>query len=182
MKKKKLLLCIPVLALMCLSSCSSSRSFIPQASNMVKSVSLEELNLTGKDYTILDRVEATARINVEITKSTYTVSDPDGAFKLSFEKNKKTGEMELSSFSGVVRAGYLLSRDNGRINLDSPDEIAHRMATYRLINLVREQGADGIIEPVVSTNIEQTKSSFGTTSVTFLTTVSGKPIRLKTTK
>lgn len=170
-----------VFALMVLSSCSSTRLFVPQATNMAKAVSFEELNLTGKDYEIIDRIEASARIEVTMTNSSCTIKDTEGSFSLNFTKDKN-GEMILKSFEGVVRAGYLLSREQGYSDINSPNEIAFRMAMYRIINLVREQGGDGIIEPVISTNVEKSSSLFGKTTCTLLTTVSGKVVRLKNTK
>ena len=168
---------------MAFSSCSSSRVLIPQATNMVKAVSFDELNLTGKDYEILDRVEASSRIIVELTKDSYTVKDPDGTFEFEFKKDKKTGAFTLEDFDGVVRAGYLLSRDRSENDVMAyPDQIAHRIAIYRIVNLVKEQGGDGIIEPVISTAVEGTESRFGHTTITYLTTVSGKVVRLKTSK
>ena len=176
--------CLTISVMMVFSSCGSSRrSLIPQAVNMVKAVSFEELNLTGKDYVILDRIESTARIEVTISSNVFIVKDPDGTFLLSFVKDKNTNDWVLQKFEGVVHAGYLLGRDNSTsMRFDSPDEVAHRIATYRIINLVKEQGGDGIIEPVITTNMEGEKSRFGTTTVTYVTTVSGKVVRLKTTK
>lgn len=155
---------------------------MPQAVSMVKAVSFDELNLTTKDYEILDRVEASARIVSTITSTSYTVKDPEGSFELFFVKDQTTGDYNLMNFDGVVRAGWLLSRDKGNINLNSPEDIAQRMAYYRIINLVKEQGGDGIIEPVISTNVEQTEAHRNRVTVTYLTTVSGKVVRLKTSK
>ncbi len=50
------------------------------------------------------------------------------------------------------------------------------MALYRLVNLAREYGADAVIEPTISTNVEQT----GTRSITYKSTVTAKIIKLKT--
>lgn len=172
-----------MIAVMVISSCSSSRSLIPQAKNMVNTVYFDELNLTSKDYEILDRIEASSRIVVEMDNKSFNITDPDGTFKMAFVLDKKTGKMVLSNMEGVVRAGYLSTREMGTLNLDSPDEIAHRMAIYRLVNLVKEQGGDGILEPVISTNVEGVEQGglfSSKITVTYFTTVSGKVIRVKT--
>ena len=150
---------------------------------MINTVYLDELNLTGKDYEITDRVESSATIIVEMDKTSYIVKDPEGNFELKFSLNKKTGQMELGNFTGVLRAGYLSTRDLNSLNLDSPDEVVRRMAIYRLVNLVKQQGGDGIVEPLIATNIEGVEQGglfSSKVTVTFLTTVSGKVIKLKT--
>ena len=162
-------------------SCGVSRPFMPLAVSTVKSVSFEELNLTSKDYEILNRVEAQASIVVKFDEDTYTISDPDGNFKLEWEKDK-TGTFHLEDYDGVLRAGYLANDYGNTGDLRSnPEEIVRRLAIYRLINLVREQGGDGIIEPVISTNVEDSSDRKNNT-ITLQATVSGKIIRLKSGK
>lgn len=183
MRKRLFIGFMSLVAIITLSSCGSSRLLIPQATNMVKAVSFEELNLTGKDYEILNRVESTSRIIVELTSDSYTVKDPDGAFEFEFKKDKKTGNFILEDFDGVVRAGYLLSRDRSEGDvLAYPDQMAHRIAIYRIVNLVKEQGGDGIIEPVISTTVEGCEKRLGRTTITYMTSVSGKVVRLKGSK
>ena len=165
-----------------LSSCEGTQKmFLPQTSSMVKAVSFKELNLTGKDYEILNRIEATATLNVAITSSSMIVDDPDGLFHLEYFTDPKTGIMSLKKFSGIVRTGYLtreLNTDDG----NTPEALVRKMAVFRLINLVREQGGDGIIEPVVSTDFEDVSEGGlikSKTKLTFRATVSGKVVRLK---
>lgn len=180
MTKKISLVCLAASALLVLTSCGSSRYIIPQAASSVKAVSFEELNLTSKDYEVLDRIEISTRLEVSINSDSYTIKDPDGAFLVEFEKNKN-GAWELENVEGVVRSGYW-SSDVDFSGPSTPSEYAYRMAVYRIINLVKELGGDGIVEPVVSTSVEDNKSSWRETSYTLLTTVSGKVIRLKTSK
>ncbi len=47
---------------------------------------------------------------------------------------------------------------------------------YRLINVAKTNGADGIIEPIVSTNVEQS----GKDDILYKTTVEAKIIKLHT--
>lgn len=175
---------LPVLVILFFSSCVAvKKSYLPQVSNMVKAVTFEELNLTGKDYEILDRVEATARVNVTITSSTYIVDDPDGLFHLEYIKDA-TGKLVLNDFDGIVRVGYL-TREYSSDSQSYPEDIARKMAIYRLINLVRQQGGDGVIEPVISTDFEgMTQEGWNNsiTKLTYVATVSGKVVRLKSSK
>lgn len=179
--KKVTLITITLAGLMFATACSSSRSLMPTAVNTVKSTSFNELNLTSNDYDILDRIEAQSTIFAKIDNNSYTVYDEENTFRLLFSKNKD--EVTLEKYEGVMRAGYL-SRDYAAINLKQPqpEEIARRVAIYRLINLVQEQGGDGIIEPVIATNVEETKSSWNSTTIAYRTTVSGKIVKLKTSK
>ena len=84
----------------------------------------------------------------------------------------------------MIRGGFLSGFS--KIDLTDPEDIARRIALYRLINLVREQGGDYVIEPVYSINAEgeSINKAFGNKkiTITYMTTVSGKAIRLKTTK
>lgn len=178
---KKLLLIATIFALAFLTSCSSSRSLIPTAVNTVKSVALDELNLTSNDYEVLDRIEAQASVVVTITANSFVIEDPEGTFQLNYVKQKKGKTLTLASYNGVVRAGYL-ARDYGTIDLGNPDDVVRRIAIYRLINLCKEQDGDGIIEPIISTNVEESKSGWSTTVVTFRCTVSGRVVKLKTAK
>lgn len=177
MKKTFLLVCVAIYAIIALTSCSTSRIFIPQAKNTVKSVSLDELNLTTKDYDILDRIEATACIILEVHPTSYKIYEKNGLFNLSYKIDIKKGTLTLLKSTGVLRTGYL-SRNYGNIDPTDAGEIVRSLAIYRLINQSKELGADGIIEPVISTNVEET----GRNQYTFETTVSGKAIRLKTSK
>lgn len=180
--KKITLITITLAGLMVAAACSSSRSLMPTAVNTVKSTSFNELNLTSNDYDILDRIEAQSTIFAKIDNNSYTVYDEENTFRLFFKK-KNQNEVTLVKYEGVMRAGYL-SRDYATINIKQPqpEEIARRIAIYRLINLVQEQGGDGIIEPVIATNVEETKSSWNSTTIAYRTTVSGKIVKLKTSK
>ena len=170
-----------------LSSCGGlKQKYMPQSSNMIHTVSFEDMKLTSNDYDVLQRVEATSRITLTIDGADVTIQDPDGTFKLEYE-NKVTGtgiNLVLKDFEGVIRGGFLSGFT--KIDLQDPEDIARRIALYRLINLVREQGGDYVIEPIYSINAEgdYQKKALGNmkSTITYMTTVSGKAIRLKTTK
>ena len=164
-----------------MSSCRSVA--VPKAVNTVHPVGWEELNLTRKDYIILNTTTAEATVTYHKTSKRITISDVNKEFVAIFKKvkfrnafGKKSDGWYLYDVDGIVRIGFLNNDYND-------DEIALRcdaswfsrkMATYRIINAAKVAGADGIIEPIVSTNIEQVGRN-----IVFKTTVSGKLIKLK---
>ena len=59
--------------------------------------------------------------------------------------------------------------------MKDPEYVVRNLAIYRLINASKVRGADGIIEPVISTNVEQRGND-----IVFKTTATAKLIKLKT--
>lgn len=161
-------------------SCSSSR-IVPKAINTVNSVRFDELNLERKDYTIINTLTADATIKYRERGSSIIIEEINSEFMLRFDEPKKSlfgskqEGMILGDFEGVVRLGCLNNDYAGmRIDYGSPEDLGRRLAIYRLINLAKEQGADGVIEPLVSTNVEQVGKE-----IIFVTTVSAKCVKLK---
>ena len=179
-KKFSYLLVIAVVAI-AMSSCRSV--VIPKAVNTVHPVGWEELNLERKDYIILNTTTAEASVNYHKTKKRIKISDPNNEFSAIFKRammrnafGKKSESWYLHDVDGIVRIGFLYNDyddDDIMIRCD-PSWFSRKMATYRLINAAKVAGADGIIEPIISTNIEQVGRN-----VVFKTTVSGKLIKLK---
>lgn len=170
---KKLFIIIAV-AIVATSCASNSALVIPKAVNTVNSVRLNELNLEREDYEILNTATATATI-------TYTESYGGANRKIVGENNEfmllySSGKKGLSvKFSGILKFGYLANDYEIQGDVLHPEEVARRVAIYRIINQVYQYGADGVVEPVISTNVEQVGKS-----IVFQTTVSAKLIKLKT--
>ena len=180
MKKKQLI----VFALVCAfvstmtTSCISLQTTVPpKAINTVNPVSLDELNLKREDYQILQTITAESNVILNYKSSTdIEIKDEAGEFKVKCQIIN--GTIFFKEQEGVMKLGYL-SRDYTSSSTPlHPEEIVRRTAIYRLINTAQENGADGVIEPTISTNIEQV----GKNSVMYKTTVSGKIIKLKTDK
>ena len=57
-----------------------------------------------------------------------------------------------------------------------PHWIVRRLAIYRLINAAKVAGADGVIEPIISTNVAQGRRS---RDIVYKTTVSAKLVKIK---
>lgn len=165
-----------LILLLTLYSCGGTKQLqIPKAINTVNSVSLQELNLEhGKDYKILNTVSAEAVIMYHVSGNKTVVSEQNGEFTLTFiEKKKGT----IVKCDGVARFGFL-SRDHTSARLsDSPEHVARNLAIYRLINAVKISNADGIIEPLVSSNVE-TQGRY----LIIKTTATGKLVKLNSDK
>lgn len=176
---KKVLLCLlAVITVAIMASCSSVH-VIPKAKSTVNAITLKELNLTNSDYTMLNTISESAFISVTYyANEQIEVRDAEGTFSYTLAKNK-TGYTPVKQ-EGVIRAGFL-SNDYGAVDMNSPEDMARCLAVYRLINRSQELGADGLVEPVISTNIEGTSGSMGKMTVSYKTTVSAKPIKLKVT-
>lgn len=177
MKKKSFtkFLMIALIASLFLTSCSMFKPrVIPRAVNTVNTVMLEELNLTKNDYQILKTVTAEAIIKCEFGATNVTINEENDEFKLTYKV--QNGVWQYDKHKGIMRLGYL-SRDYSSYDgILYPEDIARRTAIYRLINSVQELGADGIIEPTISTNIEQINNH----DVIYKTIVTGKIVKLIT--
>lgn len=159
---------------MTLSSCFGKKALVlPMAVNTVNTVGLSELNLERKDYEVLDRITAEATITYKEIFGGVKIIDDNGECEVTYKKTK-TG-LTMTKFKGFFKVGYL-HNDHANASISNPEDFARKLAIYRLINISNEMGADGIVEPVVSTNVVQEDKN----TVIFKTTVSGKAIRLKT--
>ena len=158
-----------------LASCASTRDLvIPKAVNTINSVSLNELNLERDDYKILNTVVATAEIAyTESRAGEYVIRGENNEFMLQYVYNKKTGWS--CRYSGIVKLGYLDNDYDINTGIIHPEDVARRLAIYRLINLVSMEGGDGVIEPVISTNIAQQGNN-----IIYKNTVKAKVVKLNT--
>lgn len=179
---KKILLCLMVVTLAVMTSCRSVK-VVPQAKSTVKAVSLNELRLTNQDYSVLNTISAEATIHVTyFSDNSIEVRDAENTFSYKLKPMGKKGEggFMLDNTDGVIRVGFLSNTSNG-VDLTVPEDVSIAVSLYRIIGMSQEMGADGLIEPVISTNIEGTSGSFGKMNVIYRTTVSAKPVKLKVT-
>ena len=172
-KMKKILLFAIVLSF---ASCATNNVIVPKAVNTVDAVSLKELNLTKGDYQILNTVTADATITYIETHygQVQKIIGENNEFTLTYTTTKHG---RTCYHTGIVKLGYL-SNDydlNASVFELTPESVARRLAIYRLINQVMQYGADGAIEPVISTNVEQRGKN-----VIFRTSVRAKLVKLNT--
>ncbi len=155
-----------------------NNNFTPRAVNTLNSVTLDELHLQRKDYEILNTITADATVIYEGNSQSMTIKEEKGEFSIVLTWNQNTGKWDKTDFDGIARLGYL-SNDYDNLNISyNPEDMARNIAIYRLINISKSMGADGVIAPVISTNAEKT----GRYQITFKTTVEAKAIKLKTDK
>ena len=164
-------------AVLLLASCSKN-TLMPRAVNTVNSITLKELNLDREDYEVLNTATTEGSV---IYSSNYRgkkiwITEANNEFQLVYTKTKLGWEHK---HSGIMKLGYL-SNDYQITDKDyaEPEDIARRLAIYRMVNLVNEYGADGVLEPVISTNVEEGPSG----SYIFKTTVRAKLVKIKTNK
>lgn len=184
MCKNKLFLAALFMASMCMmTSCGGPKKLvqriIPKAVSTINSVGLSELNLKhGTDYTIMNTVSADATIlyTEQRKGQQVTITEENNEFKLVYTYDSEQENWYLTDFEGIARFGFL-SNDEGRTSLRevNPESVARNYAIYKIINASKVRGADGVIEPVISTNVEQKGKT-----IAFKTTVSAKLIKLKT--
>lgn len=182
---KKSFIYLVILASVFFTSCSPL-AIVPTAVNTVNSVRLSELNLEREDYKILNTITAEASVVYSRFGKTVTIEDENGDFSITFKRIFSISRegiisfWQCKSFKGVARYGFL-ANDYGTINsyledID-PEDIARHIAIYRLINACKVAGGDGVIEPVVSTNVGQQRRD-----IVFKTTVTAKVIKINVDK
>lgn len=175
--KKTTFLTVTALCVLLLSACGSLQpvtSVIPEAVNTIHATSFDELNLDRNDYTILNTISAEATVYYKESRSEIEIEEANQEFEIKHSLN--AGQVLKSSYSGIMRIGYLANdyRNQKPVQLTSPSDIARGFATYRLINMAQQEGADGIVEPTISTNIEQQGKT-----IVYRTIISAKIIKLK---
>ena len=163
----------------CVAQKVKKSTMMPQAINTINSVYLDELNLKhGTDYTIINTATAEATVIFIIKRKgkEITIREENNEFELIYQYDKDDKDFQLIDYEGIARFGFL-SNDYGYTFIDyaSPEYIVRNLAIYRLINAAKVRGADGVIEPVISTNVEQRGKD-----IVFKTTASAKLIKLST--
>lgn len=150
---------------------------MPIAINTVNSVGLEELNLKhGADYTIMNTVSADATVLYIMQQKgkQIKISEGNGEFEIVWTRDEATGRMCRTDFKGIARFGFLNNTYGGVSTKEiSPEFIATSLAKYRLISLAKARGADGVIEPIISTNVEDNNGI-----IVLKTTVTAKLMKL----
>ncbi|MCH5328257.1 MAG: hypothetical protein J1E02_04490 [Coprobacter sp.] len=187
---KKCLFIISVSILLFTSCKTQKPTIIPKALNTISVANYDNLRLDRDDYQVLNTVTTEATIAyTEVTNRkgvviSTRIAEVNGAFSINLTPKDmfllrgaslRTTTIQNTS-TGVITLGYLnndYSYNNAELN--NPEILARRVAIYRAINEARVQGGDGLIEPVISTNVEQNGAT-----VYYKSTVIAKVIKLKT--
>jgi len=180
MKKNYSIFAAVLIAAFVMTSCATVLSpdvEMPTAVNTINSVGLGELNLKhGSDYIIMNTVSAEATVMYRTLKKgkMITVSEENGEFSITWLFDEKSKKMYRSNYTGIARFGFL-NKNNDRMftNVVAPENIVRNLATYRLINLAKVRGADGIVEPIFTNSTEDRGDH-----IVFKTTVMAKLMKL----
>lgn len=153
---------------------------IPVATNTISSVSFSELNLAKEDYNILKTIEVSSLVTVEYANDNSVKISDDSGYTIEITYDA-VGNPLMTTSSGVLRAGFL-TNDYDKISYDNPEAIARATAFSRLVSVAKEQGGDALIEPIVSTNLEEQSGKGSKRTIVYSTTASAKVIVIKTDK
>ena len=171
-----------------MTSCFAKKSLVvPTAvSSISNPIALKNLNLTKDQYQIINTAVAEGVVVYEesglgISKK-IKISEKNNEYTLIFKPNESiVGGYEIK-YDGIVKTGYLYHdqnnmRDIGEYFKPDPSWFASGLAIYRLINTVQEQGADGIIEPVITMKVGEEGKK-----VIYTATISAKLVKIKSNK
>lgn len=175
---KKIILASAILAAVTLmTSCGGQKNLIiPRAVSSADAISVGALNLQKGDYDILNTVTETASVTATYSRTSLKLTSGSGEFSYQFKFDKSIG-WTLTSFHGTATFGYLLQDASYRIELPNAEEFARRVAIARLIEIVKDYGADGVLEPIVTTRA----SNAGKNIVEYQATVTAKIVKIHTT-
>lgn len=168
-----------VIAVALLTSCSGSRSYlvIPHAVSTASAVSVDNLNLSKGDYEVLNTITETASVICEYKNNIIRITSGDNDFAYVFSKGKDG--WTLSAFSGAASLGYFTSDyQHNRAEVPDGEEFSRRVAMARIIRAAKDYNADGVVEPVVISRV----NNIGKNKVEFISTVSAKLISIKPTR
>lgn len=177
MKAKNLLLQLTLVSALVVGFSSCNRQYyVPKAINTINPVTFADLNLKRADYEILNTLTATGTVIYKRTYNEIKITEENNEFTIIYRYDKKKKQWYLDDVKNIVKLGFL-ANDYGNTSIVdyNAEDVCRRLAIYRLINESQMMGADGVIEPVVSTNIEQLGRD-----VVFKSTVSAKVVKLKT--
>lgn len=164
-------------AFLFLTSCGGQKNLIiPHAVSTANAISMGSLNLNKGQYEILNTVTETASVSVKYSYNGMTIKSLEGDFAYWFGFKPKTG-WYLNKFSGTAQFGYLANEPG--INSDFPDaeEFARRVAISKLIDVIKDYGADGALEPIVTTRA----TNSGKNEVEYHATASAKIVKIHST-
>ncbi len=174
---KKVYLSVFFLMTVVLCSSCKSWSIIPQATNSAGAVAFGELNLNRSEYLVYKTISETASVSLKERGGKWEIKEVNGEFSYEFSFDSKAGQIVFDDIEGVVKLGYTYNSGSAMFDMTNAGEIARRLAIFRLNNSAKEAGADYVIEPIVSVDINQT----GRREITYTATASAKLVKIKKT-
>lgn len=160
-----------------LTSCSGVKNLVvPHAVSSAEAIPAASLNLAKSDYDIMSSITETASVIATYSGTSLTIKSGDGDFAYYFSFDKKNG-WSLRKFSGTATFGYLQSEVVSKEDMPEAEEFARRVAIARLIETVKDYGADGVLEPIITTRV----SNSGHNTVEYQASVSAKIVKIHPT-
>lgn len=177
---KLVLVVVLTTGMLLLHSCGTKRSYlvIPHSVSTASAVTVEDLRLEPGQYEVLNAITESASVICEYKGSEIHIVGGDGDFSYTFKYDYGKG-WSLAKFSGAAALGYF-SNDfiANPSETPNPEEFARRVAMARIINAAKDYQADGVIEPVVVTSVD----NLGKNKVEYRSSVTAKLIVIKTSK
>lgn len=176
--KKITFLAVSAFLAIVFTSCHVQQAIMPRAINTMAQVDFYDLKLDRSEYTILKNIQAEAAIKYHQYYQAAVVEELNGEFSITWRYDKKSGKYYRHDFSGIARFGFL-NNDYDSVTTSEvvPEYFVRNLAIYRAIQACKALGGDALIEPLISTNVEQSGKD-----VIFKTTVSAKVVKIKTDK
>lgn len=177
MDKSKILLCaIAISSAFIMWSCKGTRNLIvPHAVSTADAIPAAALNLTKGNYDIMASVTETASVTARYSGTSMTIESGDGDFVYWFIYDKNG--WSLRKFKGTATFGYLQTETKSFEEMPQAEEFARRVAIARLIETVKDYGADGVLEPIVTTRA----SNAGHNTVEYQASVTAKIVKIHPT-
>lgn len=176
-KSKIILAAIAIAAAFIMNSCRGQRNLIvPHSVSTADAISPAALNLKKGDYDILASVSESASITAKYSGNALVIRSGDGDFAYHFSYDSKSG-WTLKRFSGTATFGYLQTDTGKSASMPEAEEFARRVAIARLIESVKDYGADGVLEPIVTTRA----TNAGHNTVEYQATVTAKIVKIHPT-
>lgn len=165
---------IVVVFTLSLTSCTGVRNLVvPHAVSSADAIPAAALNLVKSDYDIMSSVTESASVIAQYSGQSLTIKSGDGDFAYYFSFDNKKG-WSLRKFSGTATFGYLQSDVASPEAMPEAEEFARRVAIARLIETVKDYGADGVLEPIVTTRA----SNAGHNTVEYQASVTAKIVKI----
>ncbi|MBD5240265.1 MAG: hypothetical protein HDS64_10970 [Bacteroidales bacterium] len=159
-----------------LNSCGGTRNLIvPHAVSTADAIPAAALNLNKGDYDIMASITETASVTAKYSGSSLTIQSGDGDFSYYFTYDKNG--WSLKKFRGTANFGYLQSETEKFGEMPEAEEFARRVAIARLIEAVKDYGADGVLEPIVTTRA----TNAGHNTVEYQASITAKIVKIHPT-
>lgn len=145
----------------------------------MQTVDFNELNLTHDDYTVMENVTGVAEIICVQKRWSVTFTDADNSFSVKFKRNWYGRYNVKKKHTGIMKMGYFDDMPKfepfyAASPLELTEKFANRMAMFQIVEAAQQTGADGIIQPTVSSTVRQVSKH----TYIYKTTVVAKAIRL----